>query len=132
VAIWVEWNEEAKLSSGRAGNALAVYYGGHQAALLAKGMNPLKAKNVTILRMKSLTLQHQPKKESGRCVVLHEIAHAVHDQVLSNDNLNIKAAYKQAMERKLLDKEAYAATNEREFFAEMTCAYYDQLDYYPR
>jgi hypothetical protein len=34
------------------------------------------------------------------------------------------------MERKLLDERSYAATNELEFFAEMTCAYYDQLDYY--
>jgi hypothetical protein len=131
VAIWVEWDEAVKLGNGRKGGALATYYGGHQLDALAKGMNPLKAKNVTIHRMKSLTLEHQPKRDSGRCVVLHEIAHAVQDQVLGNDNLDIKAAYKQAMERQVLDKRAYAATNEREFFAEMTCAYYDQLEYYP-
>jgi hypothetical protein len=132
VLIWVEWDEEVKFTNGRSGNVLATYYGGHQLDMLAKGMHPLKAKNVTIHRMKALTLEHQPKKDSGRCVVLHEIAHAVQDQVLSKDNVNIKAAYKQAMERQLLDKKAYAATNEREFFAEMTCAYFDQLEYYPR
>jgi hypothetical protein len=132
VAIWVEWDEPIELGNGRKGVALATYYGGHQLDALAKGMNPLKAKNVTIHRMKLLTLEHQPKRDSGRCVVLHEIAHAVQDQVFGNDNIDIKAAYKQAMERNLLDKRMYAATNELEFFAEMTCAYFDQLDYYPR
>jgi hypothetical protein len=132
VLIWVEWDEEVPSGNGRPGTAVATYFGGHQAAMLAKGMHPLKAKNVTVQRMKSLALEHQPKKDSGRCVLLHEIAHAVHDQVLSNDNVAIKAAYKQAMERQLLDKQAYAATNEREFFAEMTCAYFNQLHYYPR
>jgi hypothetical protein len=131
VLIWVEWDEDVKLGNGRPGGALATYFGGHQLDMLAKGMHPLKAKNITIHRLKSLALEHQPKKDSGRCVVLHEILHAVHDQVLSADNVNIKAVYKQAMERQLLDKNAYAATNEREFFAEMTCAYFDQLNYYP-
>ncbi len=132
VAIWVEWDEPIALGNGRKGAALATYYGGHQLDALATGMNPLKAKNVTIHRMKELTREHQPKGDSGRCVVLHEIAHAVQDQVFGNNNIDIKAAYKQSIERKLLDKRSYAATNELEFFAEMTCAYYDQLDYYPR
>ncbi len=131
VPIWVEWDEEVKFTNGRAGNALATYYGGHQASLLAKGMNPLKAKTVTVQRMKSLTQEHQPKMDSGRCVLLHEMTHAVQDQVLGDDNATIRAAYKQAMERKLLDKQTYAATNDHEFFAEMTCAYFDQLNYYP-
>jgi hypothetical protein len=131
VLIWVEWDEDVKFSNGRTGKVLATYSGGHQLDMLAKGMHPLKSKNVTIHRLELLAQEHQPKKDSGRCVVLHEMVHAVQDQVLSNDNVNIKAAYKQAMERHLLDKKAYAATNELEFFAEMTCAYFDQLDYYP-
>jgi hypothetical protein len=131
VLIWVEWNEEVKFSNGRTGQVLATYYGGHQLDMLAKGMHPLKAKNITIHRLESLAREHQPKNDSGRCVVLHEMVHAVQDQVLGNNNASIKAAYKQAMERNLLDKKAYAATNELEFFAEMTCAYFDQLDYYP-
>src|SRR5262249_27405088 len=67
-----------------------------------------------------------------RCVILHEIAHAVHDQLLGPENQVVLAAYQQAMQRKLVDKEAYASTNDHEFFAEMTCAYFDQLDYFPR
>jgi hypothetical protein len=132
ILIWVEWDERVKMSNGREGNPTAIYYGGHQLNLLAQNRHPLKAKNVTILRMKSLTGEHQPRGDSGRCVILHEIAHAVHDQLLGRNNLAVKAAYKQAMERKLYDSNMYAATNEPEFFAELTCSYFDQLQYYPR
>jgi hypothetical protein len=132
LVIWVEWDEVHPLASGRDGTAVAVYYGGHQLSLFKKGMHPLKARTVTILRMKSLTREHQPKRDSGRCVLLHEIAHAVHDQLLTRDHPGIKAAYKQAMERKLYDKAQYLTTNESEFFAELTCAYFDQLHHHPR
>jgi hypothetical protein len=82
--------------------------------------------------MKTLTAEHQPKTDSGRCVLLHEIAHAVHDNLLGWENPLVKAAYRQAMERKLYDRSQYVSTNEAEFFAELTCAYFDQLDYHPR
>ena len=132
ILIWVEWDEEVKMPNGREGIATAIYYGGHQLQMLQTGKHPLKAKNVTILRMKSLTEEHQPKRDSGRCLILHEIAHAVHDQLIGFDNQDIKNAYRQAMQRKLYDPKMYASTNEKEFFAELTCAYFDQLDYYPR
>jgi len=109
-----------------------VYYGGHQAAMLRKGEHPLRANAVSILNMKKLTEEHQPARDSGRCVILHEIAHAVHHQLIGYENASIKAAFQQAMERKLYDKDMYAATNEREFFAELTCAYLNKLNYYPR
>ena len=130
--FFVEWDERKALGNGVAGGAVAVYYGGHQLSMLARGMPPLKAKNITVLSMRSLAQEHQPDVESGRCVLLHEIAHAVHDQLLGRENPTVFAAYKQARERKLVDPEAYAATNEAEFFAEMSCAYYDQLDYHPK
>jgi hypothetical protein len=130
--FFVEWDERKRLSNGVPGGAVAVYYGGHQLNMLAKGMPPLKAKNITVLSMRSLTAEHQPEVESGRCVLLHEIAHAVHDQLIGFENPTVFAAYRQARERKLVDPEAYAATNEAEFFAEMSCAYYDQLDYHPK
>jgi Anthrax toxin lethal factor, N- and C-terminal domain len=132
ILIWVEWDNAITIGNGRPGNALATYYGGHQKAMLAKGMHPLQARNITVHRLKSLTIEHQPKRDSGRCIILHEIAHAVHDQLLSMENIAVKSAYKQAMERKLLEPNTYASTNEAEFFAEMTCAYFDQLYYYPR
>jgi hypothetical protein len=131
VLIWVEWDEEMKVANGRPGNVLATYFGGHQLAMLAKGMHPLKARNVTIHRMKELARLNQRQPGPGSHVILHEVAHAVHDQVIGFSDPDVKAAYKQAMERHLVDPQAYAATNEREFFAEMTCAYYGRLPYYP-
>lgn len=130
--IWVEWDDEEPLSNGRSGFASAYYYGGSQLNLLKEGKQPLKAKTVTILRLISLTEEHQPKRDSGRCVILHEFAHAVHDQLLGNDNAGVKAAYAQAMERKLYDKGQYVSTNEAEYFAELTCAYFDQLHHFPK
>jgi len=125
--FWVEWDD----AEGRQHNAVAVYYGGHQLAMLREGKHPLKANNITILRMKSLTAEHQPKRDSGRCVLLHEVAHAVQFQLLGKDNPRIKAAYNQALERKLVDKNSYAGSSDAEFFAEMSCAYLDKLHYYP-
>jgi hypothetical protein len=100
--------------------------------MLAEGKHPLKANNVTILRMLSLTLEHQPGHDSGRCVILHEMAHAVHHQLLGPGNRAVAAAYRQAMERGLYDRNQYITTNEPEFFAEASCAYFNQLSYYPR
>jgi hypothetical protein len=124
--IWVEWDES---EAGK--NWVAVYYGGHQLSMLRRGKHPLKANNITVLRMKLLTAEHQPKDDAGRCVLLHEIAHAVHHQLIGYDNEPIKTAYAQALDRKLVDNADYAATNDKEFFAEMTCAYLDRLHYYP-
>jgi len=130
--IWVEWSELVEFSSGRPGTPVAVYYGGHQLSLLQEGKHPLKAKTITILRMDLLTEEHQPKRDLGRSVLLHEMAHAVHDQLLGRNHLGIAAAFRQAMERKLYEKSQYVSTNEAEFFAELTCAYFDQLNYFPR
>lgn len=131
VLIWVEWNEAQDLTNGREGSAVAVYYGGHQLSMLKQGKHPLKANAVSILSMKKLTDEHQPKTDSGRCVILHEIAHAVHHQLVNFENPYVKTAFKQAMERKLYDTAVYAATNEKEYFAEISCAYLDKLHYFP-
>jgi hypothetical protein len=74
-----------------------------------------------------------------KTVLLHELAHAVHDKIFSMDNTFIENAYAQAMERGLyVDNtevpplKRYAATNAAEYFAEVSCAYLDQLDYKPK
>jgi hypothetical protein len=132
LTIWVEWDEKLAVGNGRDGSAIAIYYGGHQFGLPRVGKQPVKSKSVTILRMKSLTAEHQPGNDKGRCVLLHEIAHAVEDNLLTPEqHVSVKAAYRQAMERKLYDKAQYVSTNEMEFFAELTCAYFDQLQYFP-
>jgi hypothetical protein len=131
VPIWVEWDERIAMANGRGGRALAVFYGGHQSNLLGGDKNPLKSNAVTILSLKSLAEEHQPKTDSGRCVTLHELAHAYHHHVFGDGPL-VVTAYKQAMERKLYDPGLYAATNDHEYFAELTCAYLEKLDYFPR
>ena len=133
LVVWVEWDEtNSGVENGRPGIAVAVYRGGSPASMVADGLHPLKANTVDVLNMKSLTQEHQPKRDSGRCVLLHEFAHAVHDQLIGRDSPQVKVAYAQAMERKLYDaKTHYAATSAAEFFAELTCCYLDKLHYYP-
>jgi hypothetical protein len=132
LTIWAEWDEGQALGNGRPGKAVAVYYGGSQRGMLAAGMNPLKANNITVLSTRDLTREHQPGQDSGRCVLLHEMVHAVHHKILGFDNAQIQAAYQQALERGKLERGSYAATNAAEFFAEMSCAYLDKLQYFPR
>jgi hypothetical protein len=61
-------------------------------------------------------------------------------QLFGPDNPHIKAAYRQAMDRKLYDEaenvngrkiKPYARTNEKEYFAELSCAYLNKLHYFP-
>lgn len=131
VPIWAEWDERRSMSNGRPGEATAIYLGGHQSSLLARGEHPLKAKSVVILRTEQVTRLGQDGR-SGM-LLLHELAHAVHFELLGGrSNPHITAAYRQALDRELLDKSVYASTNEAEFFAEMTVAYFDGLDYHPR
>lgn len=132
VPIWAEWDETIELSNGRQGKAYASYYGGNQRSLLTRGMEPLKARCVVVHLTKELTKSYQQKDRPETLLLLHELAHAVHDQLLGMQHDGIRTAYAQAMGRKLYDKSLYIATNEAEFFAEATCAYLDRLDYFPK
>ena len=73
-------------------------------------------------------------------VILHELAHAYHDQILSFENKEIIAAYQNAEKAGLYEKvllyrggktRHYARTNHKEFFAEMTESYVGVNDFYP-
>jgi putative heme-binding domain-containing protein len=73
-------------------------------------------------------------------VILHELAHAYHDQVLGFDEPRIKEAYEKYKksgrgEKTLLYNgrrvRHYALTNQMEFFAEMTEAYFGVNDFFP-
>jgi hypothetical protein len=72
--------------------------------------------------------------------ILHELAHAYHDQVLGFENPEIKAAWQQAVDSHKFDsvlhvngkkQKHYALTNQMEFFAEMTESYFGANDFYP-
>lgn len=75
-------------------------------------------------------------------IVLHELAHAYHDQFLDGGfgNAEIKAAWNEAKETGRYTETLhidgrrtrhYALTDAKEFFAEMTEAYWGRNDFYP-
>lgn len=73
-------------------------------------------------------------------VVLHELAHAYHDQVLGFDEPRVTAAwnkfcdsgkYKSVLTSPGHMREHYGLTNQKEFFAEMTESYFGSNDFYP-
>lgn len=73
-------------------------------------------------------------------VVLHELTHGYHDQVLGYDEPRIKAAWKKFVDsgkyKSVLTspghmREHYGLTNQMEFFAEMTESYFGSNDFYP-
>ncbi|HEY7313562.1 MAG TPA: DUF6797 domain-containing protein [Gemmataceae bacterium] len=73
-------------------------------------------------------------------VILHELAHAYHDQVLGFDNVRIREAYEKFQksghgEKALLFNgkrvRHYGLTNPMEFFAEMTESYFGVNDFFP-
>lgn len=72
--------------------------------------------------------------------VLHELAHAYHDQVLDFENEEIKTVWKSFVQSgkyaSILhisgrEQPHYALTDQKEFFAEMTEAYLIANDFYP-
>ena len=73
-------------------------------------------------------------------VILHELAHAYHDQFLGFDEPRIKDAYENYKKSGRGDMtllyngkrvKHYALTNQMEFFAEMTEAYFGSNDFFP-
>ena len=74
------------------------------------------------------------------CLVLHELAHGYHHQFLGDDFAGIRRCYKQAQAAKIYDsvlringhhERHYAMSNEKEYFAEMTEAFFGTNDFYP-
>lgn len=112
----------------------------HPAAgwLKKNGHDPRLHRKVHIPRASALISRSQLLKHPA--VVLHELAHAYHDQTLGFDHAPVVNAWKQAMDEKLYDKvllfngrfvKHYATTNHKEYFAESTEAYFYRNDFYP-
>jgi dipeptidyl-peptidase-4 len=106
--------------------------------LKSHGHDPRLAKKVHIPRAESLLSRHQLVKHP--MVVLHELAHAYHDQFLRFDRPDIIEAYQQAKasgryEDVLLYTgervRHYALTDHKEYFAEGAEAYFYRNDFYP-
>lgn len=106
--------------------------------LEAHGYDPRLAQHVHIpvarqLLNRNMWAQHP-------YVVLHELAHAYHDQVLSFDQAEIVATYDAAKQAGIYESvlchtgikvRHYGLNNHKEYFAESTEAYFGVNDFYP-
>ncbi len=106
--------------------------------LTERGYDPRLAKKVHITRAAQLVSRAQMLKHPA--VILHELAHAYHDQVLGFDHEGIIEAYEDAMEAGIYEDvllytgervRHYATTDHKEYFAEATEAYFYRNDFYP-
>jgi hypothetical protein len=127
VWIWVEWEKK---------NGAAEF---HPSAewLKQNGYNPEKAGHIELSNARNFV---QWSRDAQPWMLLHEMAHAYHHLVLGENHPDIEAAYKQAVDRKLYEsvayckggkQRAYALTNAKEYFAELSEAYFGRNDFYP-
>ena len=100
------------------------------------GYNPDKVRSVEIGSARNFlnAVRHQP------WMVLHELAHSYHDQVLAFDHPKVKEAYEAAKRSGKYEKvliwnghvgRHYAMTDHKEYFAENTEAFFGTNDIYP-
>ena len=108
--------------------------------LRANKHDPRLVKHVHIPRAKALLNRSQWAKHPY--VILHELPHAYHDQVLSKgfENVEVLGAYNEAKEKGIYEKvllysgrtvKHYGLNNQMEYFAECTEAYLGVNDFYP-
>jgi hypothetical protein len=118
------------------GHAPCAEYHPNEQWLRDNGYNPDKAKAVEIGNAAKFLewSQQQP------AMVLHELAHAYHDQVLGFDHAGIRAAFEQAVQAgnyaAVLRADGrterhYALTDAKEYFAEATEAFFATNDFFP-
>jgi hypothetical protein len=106
--------------------------------LKANGYSPELAKCVHLPRAADVATPRNIREQPW--VILHELAHAYHDQVLGFEEPRILEAYQKYKKSGRGDKTLhcsgrrvrhYALTNQMEFFAEMTESYFGVNDFFP-
>lgn len=106
--------------------------------LKEKGYSETLAKCVHIPRVDDFLSPYENHRMPW--VVLHELAHAYHDQVLGFDNKRVEAVWKKFCDsgkyKSVLTspghlREHYGLMDPKEFFAEMTESYFGSNDFYP-
>lgn len=129
VEIWIE-RDHPKLH--------AMQYHPSRDWLVENGHDPRLARKVHITQARELLSREQMLKHPA--VILHELAHGYHDQVLGFDNPEIVAVFEKAREKGIYDSvllytgervRHYGLTNHKEYFAEGTEAYFYRNDFYP-
>ncbi|MGB2820794.1 MAG: hypothetical protein WBF17_07430, partial [Phycisphaerae bacterium] len=129
VKIWMEQEHWRSRTGG---------YHPSRGWLVKNGYNPDKTDSVEFARAEGFVrvVRVQPS------VVLHELAHAYHDQFLPGGfgNKQVRAAHEAAKDAKLYEScllykgrrlRAYAMTNQMEYFAELSEAFFGTNDFFP-
>jgi len=128
VPIWMEISE--------LGAAKCAVYHPSKGWLARHGHNPAKARSVEIANPE-LFINWTPGQP---WMILHELAHAYHHQVVTYEYKPITNAYANAVATGLYQQvqhvsgktlEAYALDNHKEYFSELTEAYFGRNDFFP-
>jgi len=117
VRIWLDLDS----THGSYGGTSAYQYHPGLDWLVDMDFNPDKHKCVEFGNAESLAKRGQ---DATATVLLHELAHAYHDQVLSFNYPQIKAAYKRAVEGTTYPENDWVKSNHKEFFAGVTTRYF--------
>lgn len=128
VPIWIEHNNR------RAGPGCC--YHPSASWLRSHGFNPDKARGIEICVARNFLAwaDDQP------AAILHELAHAWHHQVVGDDEPRIKALWEAAVASRQFEavlhisgkrQRHYGLNNHKEYFAEMSEAYFWTNDFYP-
>jgi len=117
VPLWLEVDS----TRGPHGRTSAYQYHPGLGWLKKMDFNPRKLKCVEYGNAGSLARR---KFNSGVTVLLHEYAHAYHDNFLSFDHPEIIAAYKRCVDGDTYPKRDWVKSNHKEFFAGVTTRYH--------
>ena len=129
IKIWVDENYEG---------LRGMQYHPSKGWLENNGHNPALAQHVHIPQASALTARHMWAKHPY--VVLHELSHGFHDQVLGFDHPDVARTYRNAKKSGKYDEvldhrgktvKHYGMNNPQEYFAESTEAYFGVNDFYP-
>jgi dipeptidyl-peptidase-4 len=129
IEIWIERNHP---------QLKAMQYHPSRQWLIGHGHDPRLARKVHITQARELLSREQMLKHPA--VILHELAHAYHDQVLGFEHPEVLAAFERAKAAGTYEDvllytgrkvRHYALTNHKEYFAEGTEVYFYRNDFYP-
>jgi hypothetical protein len=129
IEIWIE-REHPELG--------AMQYHPSRGWLIEHGHDPRLTRKVHITRARELLSREQMLKHPA--VILHELAHGFHDQVLSFDHPEVIAVFEKAKDAGIYKRvllytgenvRHYGLSNHKEYFAEGTEAYFYRNDFYP-
>ncbi len=129
IEIWIE-RDHPQLKS--------MQYHPSKQWLIEHGHDSRLTRKVHITQARELLSREQMLKHPA--VILHELAHGYHDQILSFDNPEIEAVFNRAKEAGIYEQvllytgktvRHYGLSNPKEYFAEATEAYFYRNDFYP-